>query len=75
MPDLAASFPDAELLDAKAVARLLSCSSRTVQRLRDAGTLPPPVNLGALVRWRRASILEWIESGCPTVRAQRGVGR
>jgi len=46
-PDLAA------LLDVKAVAALLRCSERHVYRMADAGKMPAPVKLGALVRWPR----------------------
>jgi excisionase family DNA binding protein len=66
-PDLAA------LLDVKAVAQLLNCSPRHVYRLSDGGRMPPPVRLGALVRWRRADLDRWLEAGCPPVRATRGV--
>lgn len=65
----------AELLDVKAVASLLDCSTRHVYRLSDSGRLPRPVKLGALVRWRRADVLEWIAGGCPSVRTARGGAR
>lgn len=65
----------AELLDVGAVAALLDCSRRHVYRLSDAGQMPRPLKLGALVRGRRASILDWIESGCPPVRSMRGAAR
>ena len=58
-----------ELLDVNAVAGLLSCSSRHVYRLADAGGMPRPVKLGALVRWPRAAILDWIAAGCPAIRS------
>jgi len=51
------------------VAGLLACSARHVYRLADMGRMPRPVKLGALVRWRRASIMAWIAEGCPAVRA------
>jgi len=54
------------------VADLLHCSARTVYRLADGGRMPRPVRLGALVRWHRATINEWIDAGCPT--PQRKVG-
>lgn len=57
----------AKLLDVRAVAELLGCSARHVYRLADAGQMPSPVKLGALVRWSRSSIMEWIESGCPRI--------
>ena len=54
-----------ELLDAEAVARLCGCSAPHVRRLADAGRMPAPVKVGALVRWNRRAIESWIESGCP----------
>lgn len=59
---------DAALLDVRGVGKLLGCSPRHVYRLADAGKMPTPVRLGALVRWRRDSLLEWIGNGCPVVR-------
>ena len=50
------------------VAGMLRCSSRTVYRLSDAGKLPRPVKLGALVRWSRAAIEQWLADGCPPCR-------
>jgi excisionase family DNA binding protein len=58
----------AELLDVGAVAAMLDCSPRHVYRLTDAGRMPRPVKLGALVRWRRAELMEWLSAGCPSVR-------
>ncbi len=58
----------AVLLDVQAVAKLLSCSTRHVYRLSDAGRMPRPVRLGALVRWSRADIERWIVDGCPACR-------
>jgi excisionase family DNA binding protein len=63
-PDLAAPL----LLDVRAVAALLDCSARHVYRLADAGRMPPPVRVGALVRWRRGEIEDWIAAGCPALR-------
>ena len=61
----------AALLDVNAVAALLSCSVRHVYRLSDAGKMPRPVKVGALVRWRRAEIMQWISEGCPDWRRRR----
>lgn len=58
----------AALLDVRAVAALLGCSSRHVYRLADTGRLPPPVRLGALVKWSHTVIQAWIDAGCPPVR-------
>jgi excisionase family DNA binding protein len=56
------------LLDVRAVAQLLDCSVRHVYRLADAGRMPAPLKLGALVRWSRQAIEEWIAGGCKPVR-------
>ncbi len=64
-----------ELLDVRAVASLLDCSPRHVYRLADAGRMPRPVKLGQLVRWRRGELMQWIDDGCPAVRAARGAGQ
>jgi excisionase family DNA binding protein len=63
-----ATTPESALLDVKSVASLLNCSERHVYRLCDAGRLPAPVRLGALVRWRRSELLDWLAAGCPTCR-------
>jgi excisionase family DNA binding protein len=63
----------AQLLDVRAVAALLNCSPRHVYRLADAGKMPPPLKLGALVRWNRRVVEDWIAAGCKPVRtAGRG---
>lgn len=54
------------LIDAKTFARLLSISPRTLSRLIDLKAVPQPVNLGRLMRWRLADVLEWIEADCPS---------
>lgn len=58
---------DASLLDVHAVGALFSCSPRTVSRLSDAGRIPRPVRLGALARWSRRELEEWIARGCPAI--------
>ena len=58
------------LLDVTSVAELLGCSTRHVRRLADAGKMPRPGKLGALVRWSRLEIEDWIKGGCP--RQSRG---
>jgi excisionase family DNA binding protein len=63
----------AALLDVRAVASLLNCSPRHVYRLSDAGAMPPPVRIGALVRWPRQAVDSWISAGCPATR--KGVGK
>jgi excisionase family DNA binding protein len=56
------------LLDVQAVAHLLNCSPRHVYRLADAGKMPAPLKLGALVRWRRQDLDAWLAGGCKPVR-------
>jgi excisionase family DNA binding protein len=63
------------LLDVQGVAALLQCAPRTVYRLSDAGRLPKPVKLGALVRWRRDELQQWLDAGCPAVRLAKGGSR
>jgi excisionase family DNA binding protein len=64
--------PAAALLDVRAVAKLLDCSTRHVYRLSDAGRMPAPVRRGALVRWDRLGLEEWIRDGCKPVRTGGG---
>lgn len=61
-----------ELLDVKAVAAMLGCSARHVSRMADLGRMPDRIKFGALTRWRRADVEQWIADGCPAARV-RGV--
>jgi excisionase family DNA binding protein len=61
----AATRERAAMLTVEDVAEALSCSTRTVYRLADAGRMPGPVKLGALVRWPRQAVEQWIADGCP----------
>lgn len=64
------------LLGIREVAALLgNCSTRHICRLADAGRMPRPVRLGALVRWRRAELIDWLAAGCPPVRIVKGASR
>ena len=65
----------AALLDVGAVAELLACSSQHVRRLADAGRMPRPLKLGALLRWRRDDLDRWLSAGCPSCREDRGARR
>ena len=55
------------LLNVEQVAALLNLSVRSVWRLRSTKQLPrdAEVRLGGSVRWKRSSILDWVEAGCP----------
>jgi len=62
----------AALLDVRTVAAMLDCSPRHIYRLADAGRMPRPVKLGALVRWHRPEVDEWLAAGCPPARTAKG---
>lgn len=68
----AAQLPPAQLLGVRAVAGMLGCSTRHVYRLSDAGRMPAPLKLGALVRWPRKAMEDWIDQGCKPVRQVKG---
>lgn len=76
-PTVRPQEPSPALLDVKGVANLLGCSARHVYRLSDSGKMPLPVRLGALVRWNKSTLDQWLAAGCPPVRsiAARGGGR
>jgi excisionase family DNA binding protein len=74
LPTAAQASGESALLDVKDVSGLLRCSSRHVYRLADAGKMPRPVKLGALVRWSRRTIEQWIQEGCPAVGRVPGDG-
>src|SRR5690606_18125299 len=59
----------AELLDVSQVAALVNRSPPTVYRLAAGGTMPRPLRVGSLVRWRADELRRWIAGGCPPVRA------
>lgn len=63
-----------ELLDVRQTAQLLNASPRTVYRLSDAGKMPSPIKLGALVRWRTCDLEKWIADGCPSCRKVKQSG-
>jgi len=53
-----------QLLSAKALAKLLSLSPRTVWRYRSAGRLPKPVCVGASIRWKLSDITLFLKCDC-----------
>ncbi|GMU80955.1 MAG: hypothetical protein AMXMBFR47_08260 [Planctomycetota bacterium] len=55
----------AELLDKRQAAAIANVSTRSWERLCDAGKAPRPVRLSArLIRWRRSDISKWLASRC-----------
>lgn len=71
MADTTSKLDSLQMLDVRAVARLLGCCPRNVRRLSDAGRMPQPLKIGALVRWRADELQAWIAAGCPEVRTMR----
>ena len=59
--ELAQSGKRDGLLTKKQVAELLGCHPRTVRRMELEGELPGAVTKGRLKRWRKQSVLEWLE--------------
>jgi excisionase family DNA binding protein len=41
-------------------------SKTTFYKLHASGKTPRKVKLGALARWRRQELLDWIKAGCPS---------
>ena len=56
------------LVDVHDVVEMLKCSARHIWRMSDAGKMPRPHKIGALCRWDRAAIADWIAEGCPSCR-------
>ena len=56
------------LIDVTRVAALLGCSARHIWRMADAGKMPRPFKIGALRRWDRAGIQQWVADGCPPIK-------
>jgi predicted DNA-binding transcriptional regulator AlpA len=62
-------------LSAKALAKHLSLSVRTLWRYRAMGALPKPLKISGSIRWRESDIALWQEKGCPdqkTFEAMKG---
>jgi predicted DNA-binding transcriptional regulator AlpA len=53
------------LITVEQLAKIVQKSVRSVWRMRSAGQVPAPVNVGGGVRWRVDDIRRWIEEGCP----------
>jgi predicted DNA-binding transcriptional regulator AlpA len=55
------------LLTHAEVAQLLRVSPRTLDRMRQEGTVIPPVKLNRQLRWLKSELIEWLQAGCPKV--------
>jgi excisionase family DNA binding protein len=58
----------AVLITIEDLATILGCSTRHVHRLVNSNRIPRPIKLGALRRWIKADIDQWIAAGCPNCR-------
>ena len=56
-----------QLITAEQLGGILGVSVRTVWRLRSAGKLPLPVQLGGSIRWKRGEVEAWIDANCPNL--------
>ena len=54
-----------QLLTAKALAKILSTSVRSIWRYRSSGRLPKTVKIAGAIRWKQQDIEQWIALGCP----------
>jgi predicted DNA-binding transcriptional regulator AlpA len=63
------------LIDVKEFAAKLGCCPKHIRRMADSGRCPPSIQLGALRRWNRQVVDDWIAAGCPVVRHVRIGGR
>ena len=62
-PEQSVSSP--ALLTVNDLSAKLNCSTRHIYRLVDTRRIPHPVKLGALLRWVKSDVDQWIASGCP----------
>jgi predicted DNA-binding transcriptional regulator AlpA len=53
------------LLSVNDVGDLVGRSSRTIERWVKDGILPRPLMVNGRSNWRRSSIDEWLQAGCP----------
>lgn len=63
---MAGTKQSTQLLTAKALAKILSTSVRSIWRYRSSGRLPETVKIAGAIRWRQQDIEQWITLGCPS---------
>ncbi len=61
---------ESAMMDAREAAKLCSFSESMLYKLNRAGKMPPPIRIGALLRWKRSDVVRWIEEGCPEDRPE-----
>lgn len=55
-------------LNAKALAREMGCSLRTLRRHELEGKVLEPIRMGRTKKWAITEVVAWIEAGCPNSR-------
>lgn len=53
------------LIDANEAARMCGMSRSAWYKLVSTGKAPRSMKLGALARWRRNELEDWVTAGCP----------
>jgi predicted DNA-binding transcriptional regulator AlpA len=53
------------VVDARRLARLLTCGVRTIRTLDAGGRLPRPLRIGGRVVWRLDEVSDWLAAGAP----------
>ena len=57
---------DSSLLTFRELCAFLKADAPTVLLLIEAGSIPPPVNIGdRLIRWVESDLTRWVQTGCP----------
>ena len=56
---------EAVLLTKAEAMTLLNLRRSTFDSYRHAGWIPPPLQLGNLLRWEKEKLLTWVADGCP----------
>lgn len=57
--------PPPALIDADEFARQLGVNVRTLRRMRHEGGVPKPIEIGNVIRWRRADVERFLQGKKP----------
>ncbi len=60
-----------ELLTTAQAAELLNLGERSLWRYSHSGVAPKPVKIGGAVRFRRSTLIAWLDAGCPRIQDWR----
>lgn len=55
------------LLTSRETAKLLKVSEKTIYNRWTTGEMPPPIRIGAAIRWSLETLKSWVNAGCPRV--------